>query len=186
MTIERRTLMTAAITAAAGAVLASPAAACSLTATRSARRFSDRECRMAVETFVRMLNEAPTMDPAKLEAWVEDQSITIDDALYSGEGRPTDMMDFFRSYLSASGKPDARPIRLEELEPIQQRRDRASYAFTLRRMMYYPADPEGCNGMFVHDEFWGDTRIGLIASFVDNRMSHVRPFPEWFAERGGA
>lgn len=122
------------------------------------------------------------MDREKIEAWTEEKNIDFSDELLEADAERIGPADLIGTFKISGGKLDIKPIRLLDLEIVQQRANQASYAFTLKRYSYTPADPEGCNGMFTHDEFWQFESAGYIASFKNNRMRTFRPFPEWFAE----
>lgn len=179
----RRTILLAAaalVTAGAGAA---QAGACSLTGTRRARPFRRHACERQLEELVRMLNEAPSMPAGAVEAWYEDRRFEVDDEiLWTDSDVTVEVPVFLRTYRLAAGKLDSKPIRLVDLDLVRQRRNRAAFAFALKRYSYHPADPEGCNGMFTHDEYWGNEQTGYIATFVDNRLERLREFQEWFAD----
>lgn len=179
---RRRILLAGAAFVAAQAG-AGKAAACSLTGTRKPRPFRRSECERAVEALVRMLNEAPSMPAQAVEDWYSQHSFEIDHDLLTPDSEGlTNEVDFFRDYRMSAGKLDSKPIRLVELELVRQRGNRAAFAFALKRYSYHPADPEGCNGLFTHEEYWGEEQTGYIATFVDNRLRQLRAFPEWFAD----
>lgn len=178
----RRTILLAGAALFATSAGAGQAGACSLTATR-ARPFRRAECERQIEELVRMLNEAPSMPAGKVEAWYEERQFEVDDEMLWSEANVTvEVPAFLRSYRLSAGKLDSKPIRLTELQLVRQRKSQAAFAFTLKRHSYHPADPEGCNGMFVHEEYWGDEEAGYIATFVNNRLERLREFPEWFAD----
>jgi len=180
MEVKRRTIFAAGI-AALGVTMSGQAISCSITASREPSRFSDRACQRVIREFVRMLNEAPSMDINAVETWLEQNSISLDsDLLWSGS-QQTDAATFLRTYRVSDGKLDPKPIRLTEIELVRQRANLASYAFTLRRYSHHAADPEGCNGLFVHDEYWGEEEAAYIAAFKNNQITNLREFPEWFA-----
>ena len=171
----------AALLAAAGG--AGRAAACSLTASRRPRPFRRGECERAVEALVRMLNEAHSIPEEAVEKWYSERRFEIENDLLTPDAEGlTHEVDFIRDYRMSGGKLDSKPIRLVELELVRQRGNRAAFAFALKRYSYHPADPEGCNGLFTHDEYWGEEQTGYIATFLDNRLRQLRGFPEWFAD----
>jgi hypothetical protein len=176
--IGRRALLA---TALAATLVTGKARACEITATRRAP-YREDECVRAIEELVRMLNEAPSMPEAAVEAWYADRQFSVDDQLLVDADSDNEPVQFLRTYRLSDGKLDSRPIRLAELERVRQRGNRAAFGFTLKRYSYHAADPEGCNGMFVHDEYWGEEQTGFIAAFENNRMTSLRRFPEWFAD----
>ena len=184
--IGRRELLAA---GAAGLVLALPARAdaCSIVA-NPPERFSDRSCRRALRLWVELLNRAPSMSAEALSGEVEEISVSIDeemiDSVASERINSTDerRYAFYRDFRMSGGKLDTRPIRIDEVNLIRQLGGRATYQFTLERFSYHPADPEGCNGLFTHDEYWGVDRVSYLATFWNNRLESVKPFPEWYLE----
>lgn len=180
MEIERRTFIAATLSI-GGTMFGENAAACSLAAVPRPLRFSDAQCRRQIREWVSLLNSAPSMKPDAVEAWLEERSITLDHELLRSGSDQVDEATFIRSFRVSAGKLDPKDIRLADIGLVRQRDNLASYAFTLRRYRYYPADDEGCNGLFVHDEYWGNEDRAFIASFTNNRMKTLRTFPEWFA-----
>ena len=171
----------AALVVAAGG--ASRAGACSLSASRRPRAFRRGECERELEALVRMLNEGPSMPREAVEQWYTERGFEIEyDLLPRDAEGLTSEVDFLRDYRMSGGRLDSNPIRLVELELVRQRGNRAAFAFALKRHSYHPADPEGCNGLFTHGEFWGEEQAGYIATFMDNRLRQLRAFPEWFAD----
>jgi hypothetical protein len=182
MDAERRTILLAGAALLAATAGAGRAQACSLTGTRS-RPFRRSACEEELAELVRILNAAPSMSEAAVEAWYEERQFEVDDDLLEEqEGNIVDVPGFLRSYRLADGKLDSKPIRLVEVELVRQRGNRAAFAFTLKRHSYHAADPEGCNGLFTHGEYWGEERAGYIATFLNNRLTQLRAFPEWFAD----
>ena len=184
--IGRRELLAAG--AVGAALFAAPAAqACSLTADVR-RKFSDRACRAALEEWVGLLNRAPQMSAEAIAEQVDDLNMTIDDEMVwevLGE-RTSTRTDrgylFYKEFRLSGGRLDTRPIRIDEINLIRRLKNRATYQFTIERYSYHPADPEGCNGLFTHDEYWGVERDSYLATFWNNRLRTVRPFPEWYLE----
>jgi hypothetical protein len=177
--IGRRALLAAAL---AATMAGSAAQGCSLTATRRPRPYREEECVRAIEDLVRMLNEAPSMPAETVEAWYADRGFSVDDELLFDSSERLEAPQFLRTYRVSDGKLDSKPIRLAELELVRRRGNRAAFAFTLKRWSYHAADPEGCNGMFVHGEYWGPEQAGFIAAFENNGLTSLRLFPEWFAD----
>jgi hypothetical protein len=123
------------------------------------------------------------MSAEAVEAWYEERGFEVDDEMLSaGPDGNMEVPAFLRTYRLSDGKLDSKPIRLAELDLVRQRGSRAAFAFTLKRYSYHAADPEGCNGMLTHDEYWGEEQTGYIATFVNNRLEQLREFPEWFAD----
>ena len=170
--------------------LAPSAEACSLVA-NPRRRFSDRACRAALQAWVDLLNRAPQMSIEQIEEVDDELSVEIDDELVddvvSEEINSADerRQAFYKEFRLSGGRLDTRPIRIDEINLIRQLRSLATYQFTLERYSYHPADPEGCDGLFTHDEYWGLDRVSYLATFTNNRMQSVRRFPEWYLEEGG-
>ena len=179
----RRTILLAGAALVAGSAGAGPVSACSLAGTPRSRPFRREACERELRELVRILNEAPSMSAEAVEAWYEQREFEVDDdLLWTGADGNMEVPAFLRTYRLSGGKLDSKPIRLAELELVRQRGSRAAFAFALKRYSYHPADPEGCNGMFIHDEYWGEEQTGYIATFVNNRLERLREFPEWFAD----
>jgi hypothetical protein len=165
----------------------SEAAACSLTGTNRTP-FDDRKSRAAIAGFVKLLNEAPSMPQREVTRLQEDlgfviESEWVDEEL--GDRSPTDVerqTTFVREFRTSEGKLDPRPITIDGINLIRRLGNQATYQFTLKRYSYHPADPEGCNGMFVHDEYYGYNRTSCLATLLANRLQTVRRFPEWYLE----
>lgn len=164
-----------------------PANACSISVDRR-ERFSDRACRQAIEAWVDLLNQAPQMTLDQVSEAVDEMSVSLDsDMVWDALGERTatetgrDYL-FYKEFRLSGGRLDTRPIRIDEVNLIRRLRNRATYQFTLERYSFHPADPEGCNGMFTHGEFWGEERDSYLATFWNNRLQSVKPFPEWYLE----
>lgn len=182
MEFARRALLNAAITLAAACATESATSACSLSAPVRPKRFDDFACRKQIVELVDMLNRGVVIEEAEIDAWLEERPIVFDeDLLWSGEETMSPAA-FIKNFKISDGKLDSKPIRISELSLIKNRRNFAAYAFTMRRYSYTAADEEGCNGLFVHDEYWSYQLVGYIASFTNNRMESLRAFPEWFAD----
>jgi hypothetical protein len=160
-----------------GVLLAPPAQACSLTGVRRVR-FDDDSCRQALRDWVHLLNSAPKMSEEAVEAKAEALNVTIDDELLE-DNDSVGAVAFYRQFRLADGRLDPRAIRISEIHLLRQLRNRAAYQFELERYSYHAADPEGCNGMFVHDEYFGIERSAYVASFNNNKLDSIRTFPEW-------
>ena len=161
---------------------APPADACSLTATRRVR-FDDRACRRALQAWVDLLNRGPQMTLDEIETAADAMSVSLDDEMLDfverAEAETERVYRFYKEFRLAGGRLDPRPIGIDEMNLIRQLRNRAAFQFTLERYSYHPADPEGCNGMFTHDEYWGVDRVSYLAAFLNNRLQSVKLFPEW-------
>ncbi|UIJ44784.1 hypothetical protein LZK98_17260 [Sphingomonas cannabina] len=166
----------------------SEAAACTLVAVNRAP-FRDRMCRRALAEFVALLNDAPSLPVEdvlrrkdEIGVWIEEG--WVDDRL--GEERSNKDADrqytFVREFRLSAGILDPRPIEIDGINLVRRLGNRATYQFTLKRYAYHPADPEGCNGLFVHDEYYGDDRLSCLATFSANHLKTVRRFPEWYLE----
>jgi hypothetical protein len=163
------------------------AAACSLVATNRTP-FNERANRRAIAHFVRLLNVAPGLPEEEVVRQSDDLAFSIEDEWVDetlGERSASDVerqSTFLREYRFAGGRLDPKPIELESTNLIRRLGNRATYQFTLKRYSYHPADPEGCNGMFVHDAHYGYDRISCLAALSANRLRHVRRFHEWYLE----
>ncbi|MBJ7527516.1 MAG: hypothetical protein JHD10_09815 [Sphingomonadaceae bacterium] len=182
MNYGRRSLLAAGMTLAA--VVGTKASACSLTVPERPRRFNDAVCRRQIDELVSIFNRAPSMTEEAVDTWLEERNVEFDDDLLWSDSEQAQLgpADFIRNFKMSGGQLDTKPIRLTEVSLIKNRGNLASYAFTLRRYSYTPADPQGCNGLFTHDEFWDYAHTGYIAAFTNNRMDTLRAFPEWFSD----
>lgn len=164
--------------------LAGGAEACSLTAVRN-RPFDDRICRQRVRDWVALLDRAPAMADAAIEAAAQAADLGPDSAIVTavvGDLLPLSSertIQFYKGFRLSAGRPDTRPILISELNLLRRVRSRAVYQFTLDRYSYHPADEEGCNGMFVHGEYYGVDRTAYLATFNNNQPQGVRWFQEW-------
>jgi hypothetical protein len=182
--IERRQLFGLAAAGTGSLLFGAEVQACSIRAP-DRTRFSDRACRAALTRFVTVLNEAHTMTDEAFSSEVDDLGVELEAewvalALYPHGLEPDRDKTFLRQFRVSSGKLDPRPIKLAEFNLIRRLGNRASYQFTLERYSYHPADTEGCNGLFVHDEYYGVDRNAYLATFTANRLQTIRPFPEWY------
>jgi hypothetical protein len=180
--IGRRELIGASILG-LGLAASAPAQACSLTAQRLSP-YSDRECRRKLRLFVDLLNEGPQLSAEAISERAANLAVSLDNAMVEeavgNQGTWQDQRErFYREFRLSGGKLDPRPIRLHEANLIRRLGNHATYQFTLERYSYHEADPEGCNGMFVHDEFYGVDRISYLATFTANILTTVKLFPEW-------
>ena len=187
--MERRAFLLAGA-AGLGALAARPAEACSITADRNTP-FDDRACRRALRGFVDLLNRGPQMSLEAIAREADGLSVTVDqemiyETVAEADATETDKIYYFyKEFRLSDGKPDPRPMRVSEESLIRRLRNRATYQFTLERYSYHEADPDGCNGMFTHDEFFGVDRTSYLATFHNNRLTSVKPFPEWYLEAKG-
>jgi hypothetical protein len=186
--IGRRELIAAGV-AGLGLAAAAPADACSFSATRLVR-FSDPECRRQLEQFVALLNEGPQLSDEAIADRTSALGVNVDGAMIdnhiesqAGTRTEADTL-FFKQFRLSAGRPDPRPIRLAEARLLHRVGKQAVYQFTLERYSYHPADPEGCNGIGVHDEYYGVDRSAHLATFISNRLYQVKEFPEWPLEPG--
>jgi hypothetical protein len=182
--IDRRALL---IGAAAGmsALAAGEAEACSITLTIHNPPFDDRTCRQRIREWVALLERGPAMTDAAIEAaaealkgWVDDDIVreVLGERLPPSPNRP---VQFYKEFRLSAGRPDPRPIRISELRLLRRVAIRAVYQFTLDRYSYHPADDEGCNGMFVHGEYYGVDRVAYLATFRNNDLDQIKRFPDW-------
>jgi hypothetical protein len=185
--IDRRAVL---IGAAAGmsALAGTSAEACSLTGTRNLP-FDDQACRRRVRDWVALLDRAPAMTDAEIEAAAQAVDMGLDADIVTavvGDLLPPSSertVKFYREFRLSAGRPDTRPIRISELNLLRRVRNRAVYQFTLDRYSYHPADDEGCNGMFVHGEYYGVDRTAYLATFSNNQPQGLRWFQDWPLER---
>jgi hypothetical protein len=169
--IARRTLLASAI-AGIGAVAASDSKACTLLATQKPVAFRSGLCESRIRQFVDFANVASAKSNDEIETWHEQTGISPD---YVGE-----YGESIKTLRVSDGKVDQKPIKVGEIELLRQLKNKASYAFTLKRHQYFAADEEGCNGLFVHDEYYADTTTAYLAAFENNRFIMFREFPEWY------
>jgi hypothetical protein len=168
--------------------IAGSAEACSLTMVRNLP-FDDHVCRRRIRDWVALLDRAPTMADAAIEAAAQAADIGPDAAIVTavvGDLLPPSAertVQFYKGFRLSAGRPDTHPIRISELNLLRRVQSRAVYRFTLDRYSYHPADDEGCNGMFVHDEYYGVDRTAYLATFNNNQPQGVRWFQEWPLER---
>jgi len=163
------------------------ATACSISP-QNRTPFNDRRSRGAITDFVTLLNEAATLPEDEAirrqdamsvvleDAWVEER---VGDRERSHVGR--DYL-FVKEFRMAGGRLDTRPIEIEEINLIRRLGNRATYQFTMKRYSFHPADPEGCNGLFTHEAFYGYDRLSCLATTYANRLQAVRRFPEWYLD----
>jgi|GEM_PF-2763623 len=170
-----------------GALAAPAAEACSLVAERNTP-FSEQACLRELRRFVDLLNRGPEMSLEAIAKEADELPVTVDrEMIYEtvaeeNETETDKAYFFYKEFRLSDGKLDPRPIRVGQANLIRRLRNRATYQFTLERYSYHAADPEGCNGMFTHDEFYGVDRVSYLATFQNNRLTLVKPFPEWYLE----
>ncbi|MBJ7444581.1 MAG: hypothetical protein JHD32_09820 [Sphingobium sp.] len=146
--------------------------ACTLIPQRKPVSFRAGVCEQRIRQFIDFANVAHAKNDKEVEAWQDETGIN---PRYEGE------YDLSLTTLRFSdGKVDPKPLRIGEIELVRQLNNRATYVFTLKRHQYFAADDEGCNGMFVHDEYFGDTITAYLATFENNRFMMFREFPEWY------
>jgi hypothetical protein len=181
--IDRRALLVAAA-AGMSALAAGSAEACSLTATRTVP-FEDRACRQRIRDWAALLDRGPGMTDAAIEAaaeaiggWVDSDIVVavLGDRVPPSPNQP---VQFYKEFRLSAGRPDSRPIRISEINLLRRVDRRAVYQFTLDRYSYHPADDEGCNGMFAHDEFYGVDRVAYLATFSNNQLQQIKTFQDW-------
>lgn len=179
-TCTKRALLGGLAAAIGGAV--EPAAACSLVARPKPRRFSEAAALRSLRELVALINAAPKLTDALLgeraEALNFDAAIA-DELLSYPDRSPIENSELLRAWGRADGKPDRSAIRLTETTFLKEAHGIALYQFTLTRDQYHPADTEGCNGLFVHDEYYGIERRSYLGVFVNNALRDVRSFPDW-------
>ena len=188
--IGRRQAIVGAV--AGAAFMGGGAEACSLTATRLVQ-FDDLACRRQLQAWVDLVNAGPDMPLERLTPLVDEMSVTINDqemiAAAVGERNGVDSETdrnylFYKGFRAIDGHPDPRPIRISEVNRVRRLRNQATYQFTLERYSYHAADLDGCNGMFpTHGEYYGVEQTSYLATFLNNLLRTVRPFPEWYLER---
>lgn len=171
-------------------LLAETAEACTIAQVRRVP-FADARCRRHIRTWVDLLDHGPAMSDQAIQAAAQALNGRLDNDIVRevlGDEvppSPEHPIQFYKRFRLSSGRPDPRPIRISELNRLHQVGNRAVYQFTLDRYSYHPADPEGCNGMFVHDEYYGVDRTAYLATFENNVLQGIKWFDEWPLERAG-
>lgn len=143
-----------------------------MVATRKPLTFRNNVCEESIRSFVAFANVAHAKSDAEIEGWQEKTGISPN---YEG-----DFDGSLKTLRVGDGKVDPKPIKIVELELIRQLRNKASYAFVLKRHRFFAADEEGCNGLFTHGEYFGDETTAYLATFVDNKFRTFREFPDWY------
>ena len=169
--IGRRELFAATIVT-VGAIGSSAANACSLTIPRKPASFRDAYCEQRIRSFVAFANIAHVKSDEEVDKWEEQTGIS---PAYEG-----DFDETVKTLRLGDGKVDPKPIKIVELELIRQLKNRASYAFVLKRHRYFAADEEGCNGLFTHGEYFGEETTAYLATFENNEFRTFREFPDWY------
>lgn len=180
--IARRELL--GIGAAGATLLASSATqACTIIPPAKAKPFRRAECEQQIHDLVAFMNKAPGLPPDAVSDWVDARAIEVEFEYPVSENVGGVLYNylFFREYGMSGGKLDPDPIRIKEISLIRNVGNRASFQFTLTRNQFFPADEEGCNGLFTHGEYFQKTDTAFIARFFNNRLKSFRDFPEWFA-----
>ena len=184
--IRRRQLFGLTAAGASSLWLGSRAEACSISPSNRTP-FSDRNCRRALAEFVRFLNEAPSLTDDALAARADELSVSLEwewvaETLGDRSQAADSEYTFLREFRLSGGRLDPEPIKLVAINLIRRLGNKSTYQFTLERFSYYPADPEGCNGLFTHDEYYGVDRTAYLATFSANYLKTIRRFPEWYLE----
>ncbi|MBE1525617.1 hypothetical protein GGC65_000073 [Sphingopyxis sp. OAS728] len=182
MVIGRRELLWM---GAAGATLfASPATqACTIIPPEKAKPFRRGECERQIHDLIAFMNEAPSLSSDAVSEWVDARDVDVEFEYPVSENVGGGLYNylFFREYRISGGKLDPDPIKIKEINLIRNVKNHASFQFTLTRNQFFPADDEGCNGLFTHGEYFKKTDTAFIARFFNNRLKSFRDFPEWFA-----
>ena len=179
--IGRRVLLGASVIG-ASFIASSTAEACSIIATPKAKSFKASVCEQQIYDLVAFLNKAPSLSRVEIEKWVDDRGVDVyyEYPLSQNVGGVLYNYLFFQEYHISGGKPDPKPMQVSDVNLIRQVKNQAAYQFTIDRTQFFPADEEGCKGLFTHDEYFGATKTAFIAKFLNNKMTDFREFPEWF------
>jgi hypothetical protein len=163
----------------AGATMAAaPAAACSIAATRKPIAFQNGACERQLYRLIEFANLASSKTNDEIDALLEKSNLSS--VSYRGD-QDWNASNFVSEMRMTDGKLDERPMRIVELELVRQIKNRASYAFVIeRRGMFVPADPEGCNGLWTHEEYRTNEKTAYLSEFVNNRLINFRDFSEWY------
>lgn len=166
----------------AALVASSATQACTIVPLPKAKPFGRSECEQQINDLVDFMNEAPNLAAEAVSDWVDRRGINVDFEypLSENVGGPAYNYLFFREYRISEGKIDPDPIKLKEINLIRHVGNQSAFQFTLVRNQFFSADPEGCNGLFIHDEYFGKTETAFIARFLNNKLNSFRDFPEWF------
>ncbi|WP_172705093.1 hypothetical protein [Sphingomonas sp. LH128] len=170
--------------AAVGATLfaSSAAQACTIVPPAKAEPFRRIECERQIHDLVAFMNEAPNLSAEAVSRWVDTRGIDVEFEypLSENVGGASYNYLFFREYKISAGKIDPEDIAIKEINLVRHVGNRAALQFTLIRNQFFPADSEGCNGLFTHDEYFEKTETAFIARFLNNNLKSFRDFPEWF------
>lgn len=180
--IGRRALL--GIGATGAALFASSATqACTIIPAPKAKPFRRGMCEQQIHDLIAFMNKAPSLSPDAVSDWVDARAIEVEFEYPVSENVGGVLYNylFFREYRISGGKLDPDPIKLKEINLIRNVKSHASFQFTLTRNQFFPADDEGCNGLFTHGEYFQKTDTAFIARFFNNRLKSFRDFPEWFA-----
>lgn len=165
------------------AAIADDAQACSLVARQRPVGFSETAALRSLRALVTLINDAPRLTDEMLAeragSWNFDDSVSDPLLNYAQPAHPIENTTILRAWGTADGKPDRTPIRLIESNLLKERGGIALYQFTLRRDQYHAADPEGCNGLFVHGEYYGPEDAAYLGTLRNNVLRDIRAFPEW-------
>jgi hypothetical protein len=151
------------------ALAATPAAACSLTGTRTRPRsyYSDARARAALE---RLIGEASRGEAADEDVLDEiGIGIHVDDDLESARAAKT--------WLVSDGRRDSEPAQIAGMELLGAGRRERLYLVALRRVAWQPAyEEDSCSGgsaegFFQRMEAW-------LYNFAPDDGSSLRPVPE--------
>lgn len=164
-------------------LLASPAThACTMVPAAKVKPFRRAECEQQIRDLVAFMNEAPSLSADAVSDWVDRHGIDVEFEypLSKNVGGVLYNYLFFQEYRISGGKIDPDPIKIKEINLVRHLDNKAAFEFTLIRNQFFPADFEGCNGLFTHDEYFGKTETAFIARFFNNTLRSFRDFPEWF------
>lgn len=169
---------------AVGATLfaSSAAQACTIVPPPKIKPFRRNECEQQIHDLVAFMNEAPNLSAKAVSDWVDRRDIDVEFEYPLSENVGGVLYNylFFREYKISGGKIDPNPIKLKEINLIRHVGNKAAFQFTLVRNQFFPADLEGCNGLFTHEEYFGETETAFIARYSNNKLNSFRDFPEWF------
>ena len=156
--------------------------ACSIVATQKAKAFQASICEQQIYDLVAFLNKASTLSRGEVEKWVDDRDVSVyyEYPLSQNVGGVLYNYLFFQEYRISGGKPDPKPMQISDVNLIRKVKNQAAFQFTLDRTQFFPADDEGCNGLFTHGEYFAETKTAFIAKFLNNKLTDFRDFPEWF------
>lgn len=156
--------------------------ACTIVPSAKAKPFRRIECERQIHDLVAFMNEAPNLSAEAVSDWVDTRGIDVEFDYPLSENVDGVLYNylFFREYKISEGKIDPDPIKIKEINLVRHVENKAAFQFTLVRNKFFPADFEGCNGLFTHDEYFVKTETSFIARFLNNKLNSFRDFPEWF------